>query len=381
MGQKHYSQAIRDEAVLFYERGHTFSQTQNKYGMSESTFYEWKKKFDQAHPVPKTTGHDLSATRKAQRHLEKLSLELEVLRQCPCGIHASIDEKMAAISVLGEKYSVHVLCDALCLARGTYYNRKRREKTLTSYELNDEEIKPLIEKIFLDSKRRFGRKPIHQKLSEMGCHVSEKRIARLMKEMGLEVSKPMYKAEHQKPLPRAYFKNLLCRQFDQPEPNLIWVSDITYVKVGNQYYYICVILDLFSRRVLSCQTADTMDTSLCLMTFDIAFQQRCQPEHLIFHTDQGSQYTAYVFRQRLRELKVKQSFSTPGNPYDNSVCESFFHTLKKEALYHHLYATPQELEEVLGEYIDFYNGYRPHRKLNMKTPIQHEAEFFSAARE
>ena len=69
---------------------------------------------------------------------------------------------------------------------------------------------------------------------------------------------------------------------------------------------------------------------------------------------------------------------TPRNPYDNSVCESFFHTLKKEALYHYLYETPQELEEVLDEYIDFYNGYRPHGKLNMKTPIQYEAEFFSA---
>jgi len=99
----------------------------------------------------------------------------------------------------------------------------------------------------------------------------------------------------------------------------------------------------------------------------------------MIHSDQGVQYTASAFRERLREMKVKQSFSTPGNPYDNSVCESFFRTLKKEALYHHLYGTPQELTEVLEEYIEFYNGQRPHRKLNMKTPIQYEAEFFSAA--
>ena len=129
----------------------------------------------------------------------------------------------------------NVLCDALCLSRGTYYNRKRRERELTTYELNDEAIKPLLEKTFLDSKRRFGRKPIHYKLLEMG----------------LEVAKPVYKAEHQKPLPRFYFKNLLCRHFDQPKPNLIWVGDTTYVKVDNQYY-ICVIVDLFSRRVLNC---------------------------------------------------------------------------------------------------------------------------------
>lgn len=313
-------------------------------------------------------------------YFHKLVLELEVLRQCPCGINASIDDKMAAINALGKQYSVHVSCDALGLPRGTYYNRKRREGKLTTYEISDVEMKPLIEQIFHESNQRFGRKPIHHKLSEMGYHVSEKRIARIMKELGLEVAKPMYKAEHQKPLPRAYFKNLLSRQFDQPTPNLIWISDITYVKVSDQYYYICVILDLFSRKVLSYRISNTIDTALSLTTFDDAFQQRQQPNNLMFHSDQGSQYTAFVFRQHLRELKVKQSFSTPGNPYDNSVCESFFHTLKKEALYHHLYETPQELEEVLIEYIDFYNGYRPHRKLNMKTPIQYEREFYSAAR-
>lgn len=375
MGKKHYSQAIKDEAVLFYERGHTFAETHVKYGMAESTFFEWKKRFDQAHPIYKATGSNNKSLRKAQLHLEKLALELEVIRQCPCGVNASIDDKIAAINTLTGRYSVHVLCEALELPRGTYYNRKRREGQLTSYEISDTKLKPLIEQIFHDSKNRFGRKPIHYKLSEMGYHVSEKRIVRIMKELGLEITKPAYKAEHQKPLPRVYFKNLLARQFDQPEPNLIWVSDITYIKVGDQYYYICVILDLFSRKVLSYSISDTINTTLSLSTFDTAFQVRCRPNNLMFHSDQGVQYTAYAFRKHLRELKVKQSFSTPGTPYDNSVCESFFHTLKKEALYHHLYATPQELGEVLNEYIEFYNGYRPHRKLNMKTPIQYEAEF------
>ena len=86
---------------------------------------------------------------------------------------------------------------------------------------------------------------------------------------------------------------------------------------------------------------------------------------------------SYIFRAHLKELHIKQSFSTPGTPYDNSVCESFFHTLKKEALYHHLYGTPQELQAVLDEYINFYNSQRPHRKLNMKTPNQYESAFYS----
>lgn len=379
MGQTHYPQIIRDEAVLFYERGHTFAETQRKYGMSESTFYAWKKKFDLAHPLSDPAEKNENIKKKRQLHLEKLAMELEVIRQCPCGIDASTDDKIDAINTLSDKYSVRVLCEALELPRGTYYNRKRREGSLTSYETNDILLKPLIEQIFRESKERFGRKPIHYKLAEMGYHVSEKKIARLMKEMGLEVAKPAYKAEHQKPLPRTYFKNLLSRQFDQPKPNLIWVSDITYIKVGNCYYYICMVLDLFSRKILSYSTSDTINTTLSLTAFDIAFQQRGRPQNLMFHSDQGTQYTSYAFRQHLRSLKVKQSFSTPGNPYDNSVCESFFHTLKKEALYHHLYGTPQDLEAVLEEYIQFYNRQRPHRKLNMKTPVQYEAEFFSDA--
>ena len=93
---------------------------------------------------------------------------------------------------------------------------------------------------------------------------------------------------------------------------------------------------------------------------------------------QGVQYTAFAFREYLRDHGVRQSFSTPGQPYDNSVCESFFHTLKKEALYRHLYEKSEELRMVLEEYIHFYNEERPHRKLNIKTPLQYETEFISA---
>jgi len=270
MGKKHYSQSIKDEAVLFYELGHSFAETQAKYGMAESTFFTWKQKFDKAHPMHEAITTNRTTCHKSKRHLEKLALELEVLRQCPCGRNASIDEKVAAVNALRGRYSIHVLCNALSLPRGTYYNRKRRAGQRTSYEINDEKLKPLIRQIFHDSKNRFGRKPIHHKLAELGYKVSEKRIVRLMKEMGLSVAKPCYKAEHQKSLPRAYFRNLLARQFDQPQPNLIWVSDITYIKVLDQYYYICVVLDLFSRRILSYSISDSINTALTLAAFDDA---------------------------------------------------------------------------------------------------------------
>ena len=120
MGKKHYSQSIKDEAVLFYELGHSFAETQAKYGMAESTFFTWKQKFDKAHPVHAAITTNRAISHKSKRHLEKL-------RQCPCGSKAFIDEKVAAVNALCGRYSIHVLCDALSLPRGTYYNRKRRE--------------------------------------------------------------------------------------------------------------------------------------------------------------------------------------------------------------------------------------------------------------
>ena len=97
MGKKHYSQSIKDEAVLFYELGHSFAETQAKYGMAESTFFTWKQKFDKAHPVHAAITTNRATSHKSKRHLEKLALELEVLRQCPCGSKASIAEKVAAV--------------------------------------------------------------------------------------------------------------------------------------------------------------------------------------------------------------------------------------------------------------------------------------------
>lgn len=133
------------------------------------------------------------------------------------------------------------------------------------------------------------------------------------------------------------------------------MSDITCVKIDVQYYYICVILDLFSRKIISYGISDIIDTTLALKTFEAAFKKRNEPENLMFHSDQGVQYTSFVFRKYMKSQKVKQSFSAPGNPYDNSVCESFFHTLKKEAIHHHLYEMPEELYTVLEEYIHFYD--------------------------
>lgn len=244
----------------------------------------------------------------------------------------------------------------------------------------DSEIKPLIQKIFESSNGRFGKKPIKQKLLEKGFRVSEKRISRLMKELGLYVKAPVFMRHYKKTSFRQErFKNLLDRNFTQDKPNFAWVSDISFVKVQQRFIYICVIIDIFSRKVIAFHLSERIDSDLTLKTFDEAFEQRGRPQNLLFHTDQGIQYTSYIFMEYLKECHVAQSFSKPGTPYDNAVCESFFGNLKKECIYHNIYKSIGDLAISVKEYISFFNSYRPHRKLKMKTPDQVENEYFLSA--
>lgn len=144
----------------------------------------------------------------------------------------------------------------------------------SSYELADRELSVLIREIFYQSNERFGRNPIKYKLQERGYQVSKTRISRLMKEMGLQVKVAPYTLEHKKSLSRNKFRNLIRGEFSPEAPNLVWASDITYVKVKDQYMFVCVIIDLFSRRILSYGISNTIDTVLTMNTFDEAFEER-----------------------------------------------------------------------------------------------------------
>jgi len=175
-----------------------------------------------------------------------------------------------------------------------------------------------------------------------------------------------------------YRRNRLQRNFTQNEPNKFWVSDITYARVNDEFYAVCVVIDLFSRKALSYGISPEMDTNLVRTTFMKAFESRSRPSGLTFHSDQGTQYTAYEFRKLLRELGVRQSLSNPGTPHDNAVAEAFFSILKREELSHNWYNTPDALEKTVGEYIDFYNQKRPHRKLKLQTPDQFEKRYWDS---
>lgn len=172
--------------------------------------------------------------------------------------------------------------------------------------------------------------------------------------------------------------NHLNQEFNQKAPDMAWASDFTYIKVAGKWYYLCIVMDLFSRKVIAWNISSKPDVDLVMDAFKKAYDKRNRPIGLMFHSDRGTQYTAFSFRKLLDSLNVLQSFSKKGYPYDNACCECFFKYLKKEETNRRTYHSLNELQMSVFEYIEgFYNSRRPHGSLEMLTPNEKEELFWS----
>ena len=277
------------------------------------------------------------------------------------------------------QHKISTLCRVLKVNRSTYY--KHFSEKISDRALQNQKIRSIILSVYSASKKRLGAYKICYLLkAEYGIHISVGRVYRLMKSMNLpKMSTVKPKFISSKKEDSSVYNNKLKQNFTTDKPNIVWVSDITYVKVNSSFYYICVIIDLFSRKVISYSVSNKIDTKLVINTFHKAFISRNRPENLIFHSDRGSQYTSKEFRKFLENCNIIQSFSAKGYPYDNAVAEAFFKFLKFEELNRKSFTSKSELELSLFEYIEgFYNSKRPHSANDMLSPNQKEKLYFDS---
>ena len=144
------------------------------------------------------------------------------------------------------------------------------------------------------------------------------------------------------------------------------------------FLYLCVVIDLYSRKVVSYNISENIDTALTRKHFWMHFMQEKLQLIWCFIADQGTLYTSFEFCNLLKQHKVTQSFSAPGSPHDNAVAESFFASIKKEDFRRNYYKTEEEFRTAVAEYVEFYNDYRPHQRLGFLTPNQAEKEFYNS---
>lgn len=203
---------------------------------------------------------------------------------------------------------------------------------------------------------------------------SRVRVAKKMKAMGLQC-KTVRKfivttdSSHKEPVA----PNLLNRRFSVNSPNTVWVTDITYIKVGRKWFYITVFIDLFLRIVVGWDLSNSLERSSVLRAFNKALVRRRPSKGLMVHSDQGVQYVSREFRKLLAKHGCIQSMSRRGNCWDNAVAESFFHTLKTQMIYHRKFLDKQETEIALFQYIEaYYNRRRRHSSNGWLSPNEFE---------
>lgn len=284
---------------------------------------------------------------------------------------------MKAVELLSKDHNITTLCRVLKVNRSTYYKYINREES--KREAENKMIRIYILEIYLKYKKRLGANKIRICLQrDYRINISTGRVYRLIKTMNLpkmSTVKPFIQKTKESSIENC--PNILKQQFDQTEPNKVWVCDFTYIKVCGKFYYLCVILDLFSRKVIAYKLSHKIDTQLAIDTVNMAVAKRKKSQGLIFHTDRGCQFTSESFRKHLDNLNIIQSFSAKGHPYDNAVMESFFKYLKKEEINRHNYSSFKELNSAIFEYINgFYNSVRPHSHNNGLSPNQAEHLFF-----
>lgn len=373
-----YPTELKVKIIRRYEKGESIKSLSEELHIAQSTLYKWRKEYCSIKAPNRTYApKEFDAI---SRRLQKLEHQLEIIRLSGYLSNVPLQKKLATLEHLYNQpdnpYSVHELCDALDVARGTFYNHIFRRADRSKYEDEQAQLMLKVKQVFDDSNQRFGAEKIRVVLAENNIHVSTKRITVIMQELGLYSIRVDAKKQFKRRQQHAK-QNLLKREFSADHPNQIWVSDITYFKVKSYWIYLCIILDLYSRRIIAWRVSRHMSTNLATATFKRAFEERCKPDNLTFHSDRGKQYTSKTFMELLQKYGVKQSFSATGKPLDNAVAETFFSTFKREEAYRREYTSEQHFRRSVEEYIRFYNGVRPHQTLNYKTPQAFEENFQS----
>ena len=233
-----------------------------------------------------------------------------------------------------------------------------------------------IGRIFAACRRVYGSPRVHAELRREGQRHSRRRVARLMREMGLAARRG------RRPRPRTtdsrhdllVAPNLLERRFAAERPDTVWLADLSYLPTDEGWLYLAAIEDMATREIVGWSMADHLRAGLCVDALVMALQ-RCRPEPgLIHHSDRGGQYAAEPYRRVLERHGIEQSMSRRGNCLDNAPMASFFASLKTEHVHEARVRTRAETRAAVFDYVEvFYNRQRLHSALGYRTPAEARA--------
>jgi len=268
-----------------------------------------------------------------------------------------------------KEFPVKNLCKVMGISKAGFYEwagRKEPDRTGANKLLLGEIIQ-----IFNKSDETYGSPRIAYELKENGVACSKSRVARVMQKTGLKaVAGRKYKpqttdSKHSEPIA----ENIVNQDFSSTSVGAKVGCDITYIPTKEGFVYLAVVIDFYSRKVLGHALSDSLETPLICHALMKAVATHALPSELLHHSDRGSQYASFRYRSLLKSLGIRQSMSRAGNCYDNSMVESFFHSLKVERVHRRFYHSKAIAKIDVDDYIkNWYNSSRRHSSIGMLCP-------------
>ena len=268
-----------------------------------------------------------------------------------------------------DKYSISEMCRFFKVSRSGYYGFvKRIEEPSKDLALSE-----LIRECQTETKQTYGYRRVAIWLERHGVHHDPKTILRVMNKYSLlSVVRRRKYCKYSQALHR--YDNLLNRDFHAERPNQKWVTDISYIRTSQGFLYLSIIRDLYDRSIVAYKTSTVQNINLVLNTIKAAKRKEKVTEELQLHSDQGFQYTSPAYYNLTKSYNITPSMSRRGNPYDNALAENFFSILKTECIYRMKIKTFEEAQQMIDDYIYFYNHQRI--QLNTKlTPLELRSQF------
>ena len=257
------------------------------------------------------------------------------------------------------------------VSTSAYYAWQKRPGQLISADVLH--LHRRMKVLFEQSRESLGSREMMKKLREEGIQIGRYKVGKLMKRLNLKVTQRIaYKVTTKRKHSDAVADNLLNQNFNPVAPNQVWAGDVTYLKTGEGWMYLAIVMDLFSRHIVGWHISKRMTTDLVCKAMMMAYNLRQPPKGLVFHSDRGSQYTSKRYRKLLDNYGIRASMGDVGACWDNAVVERFFGSLKHDWVFKIAQPTREHMKMDVAAYMRYYNLERLHTANGDKSPINYE---------
>ncbi|EAA4608482.1 IS3 family transposase [Salmonella enterica subsp. salamae] len=371
--RKQHTPEFRQEALKLAERIGVAAAAR-ELSLYESQLYNWRSKQQNQRSSSEREQEMSSEIARLKRQLAERDEELaippkgrDILREAPEMKYVFIEKHQA-------EFSIKAMCRVLQVARSGWYVWHQRRHQINRRQQFRLVCDNVVREAFSDAKQRYGAPRLTDELRAQGRVYNIKTVAASLRRQGLRAKasrrfRPVSYREHSLPVS----ENLLKQDFYASGPNQKWVGDITYLRTGEGWLYLAVVIDLWSRSVIGWSMSSRMTAQLACDALQMALWRRKRPEKVIVHTDRGGQYCSTDYQSLLKRHNLRGSMSARGCCYDNACAESFFHTLKVECIHGEDFVSREIMRAAVFNYIECdYNRWRRHSACGGLSPEQFE---------